>query len=236
MNSKIKNYVDVLFKDIPSTKKAKELKEELLSTLSDHFEAHIAEGKSENQAYTESLAELGDIDELLNTLEPEKELKGKIDAYRRTRARNTSISVMLYIISVVFVIGFASIAELFESNNTEKLSIIGIICMFLCIAAATGLLIYTHMSMPQDVSQYISRNNHMKVSYNGDSKVMRNLAAFMKIYWCIVLIIYLAVSFSTGKWYITWLIWVIATAVKNAIFIYFDADENDTDDMNNKYF
>ena len=70
MNSKIKNYVDVLFNDIPMTRKAAELKEEILSTLNEHFEAHLAEGKSENQAYTEALSDMGDIDELLESLTP----------------------------------------------------------------------------------------------------------------------------------------------------------------------
>ena len=50
MNQKIKNYVDVLFDDIPNSRKAIELKEEILSNLNEHFEAHIAEGKSKNQA------------------------------------------------------------------------------------------------------------------------------------------------------------------------------------------
>ena len=78
MNSKIKNYVDVLFNDVPKTRKAVELKEEILADLNEHFEAHIAQGKSENQAYTEALADLGDIDELLSSLAPERELKPKI--------------------------------------------------------------------------------------------------------------------------------------------------------------
>lgn len=229
MNTKIKNYVDVLFKDIPNTKKASELKEEILSTLNDHFEAHISEGKSENQAYTASLADLGDIDELLKDLEPEKELKGKIDEYRQKRAKNTSISIMLYIISVVFVIGFASVSEVFGIGDPEKFAIIGIICMFICIAIATGLLIYTHMSMPQDVSQYISKGNSTILKQNNQSKYARSIAAFMKLYWCIVLVIYLLVSFSSGKWYITWLIWVIASALKNAIFIFFDVNSDEID-------
>lgn len=227
MNSKIKNYVDVLFKDIPNTKKSQELKEEILSTLNDHFEGHIAEGKSENQAYTESLADLGDIDELLKGLEPEKELKSKIDNYKTVRARNTSISVMLYILSVVCVIACAGLSEVFGFSDPEKMGIVGVILMFICIAVATGLIIFTHMSMPQDVAQYISRKR--RTSFEGKSKKARTLEAFMKIYWCIVLLVYLGVSFSTGRWALTWIIWVIATAIKNALFIFFDVDENDND-------
>lgn len=45
MNSKIKNYVEVLFSDIPRSNKARELKEELLSNMSERFEDYIQEGK-----------------------------------------------------------------------------------------------------------------------------------------------------------------------------------------------
>ncbi|MCI6810461.1 MAG: permease prefix domain 1-containing protein [Spirochaetia bacterium] len=233
MNTKIKNYVDVLFKDIPNTKKAQELKEEILSTLNDHFEEHIAEGKSENQSYTEALADLGDIDELLKDLEPEKDLKEKIDRFRIKRARNTSIAVSLYILSAIFVIGFGGLGELLNSVNVEVFGVIGVICMFLCIAIATGLIIYTHMSIPQDVEQYIShKNNSKEIQYSGDSKSLRLLAAFMKVYWVFVLIIYLSVSFSTGSWGWTWLIWVIATAIKEAIYIFFNTSNDEIETYN----
>lgn len=232
MNSKIKNYVDVLFKDIPNTKKAQELKEEILSNLNDHFEEHLSQGKSENQAYTEALGDLGDIDELLKDLEPEEKLKEKIDNYRRTRAKNTSIAVTLYILSVVSVILFGGIPSITGKGNEGIGGLIGIIIMFILIAAATGLIIYTHMNIPQDVEQYISHERRNGLGqYNGNNKTLRTLAAFMKLYWMIVLIIYLFVSFSTGRWAWTWLIWLIASALKQAIFIFLDTN----DDEINKY-
>ena len=41
------------------------------------------------------------------------------------------------------------------------------------------------------------------------------------LYWVIVTIIYLSVSFSTGAWHISWLIWLIATAIEQALTIIF---------------
>ena len=41
MNSKIKNYADGLFSDIPRSKKANELKEEILSNMSEIGRAHV---------------------------------------------------------------------------------------------------------------------------------------------------------------------------------------------------
>lgn len=232
MNSKIKNYVDVLFKDIPNTNKAKELKEELLSTLNDHFEAHIEEGKSENQAYTEALCDLGDVDALLKDLVPEQELKQKIDVYRQKRAKNIAIAVMMYIFSVISVIVAGGISTLTNADNYELITIAGVVIMFILIGLATGLIIYTHMSMPQDVSQYITKNkNSREIEYNGDNKTLRFLAAFMKVYWMIILIVYLGVSFATGKWAITWLIWLIATALKEALYIFFNTNDNEIKSM-----
>ena len=227
MNTKIKNYVDVLFKDIPNTQKAQELKEEILSTLNDHFEAHIAEGKSENQAYTEALADLGDIDELLKGLEPDKELKAKIDVFRQKRAKNTALAVMLYILGIVCVIGFSTVPDMMNVERTELFPIVEVISMFVLIAIATGLIIYTNMSMPQDVSHYISQRSgrYHEIKYTGDSKALKIIASFMKVYWTLVLVIYLAVSFSTGMWAWTWLIWVIASAIKEAIYIFFNNEE-----------
>lgn len=228
MNTKIKNYVEVLFKDIPNTKKASELKEEILSTMNDHFEAHIAEGKSENQAYTETLADLGNIDDLLKDLEPEQELKTKIDLYRTKRAKNTAIAVMLYILSVVFVIGLAGFADITGIGNEDFLGLIGIICMFICIAVATGIIIFTHMNIPQDVQQYITQDQtHSTIKYHGNNKTLRLLAAFMKVYWVAILIIYLSISFSTGKWAWTWIIWIAASAIKEAIYVFFDTTDSE---------
>ena len=227
MNTKIKNYVEVLFRDIPNTQKAQELKEELLSTLNDHFEAHIAEGKSENQAYTEALADLGDVDELLKGLEPDRELKEKIDVFRQKRAKNTAIAVMMYILGTVCVIFFSTIPDMLDVKRTEIFPIIGVISMLVFAAFATGLIIYTNMSMPQDVSHYISQKSgkYHEIKHTGDSKALKIIASFMKVYWTLVLVIYLAVSFTTGMWAWTWLIWVIASAVKEAIYIFFSNEE-----------
>lgn len=224
MNSKIKNYVDVLFNDVPKTRKAVELKEEILADLNEHFEAHIAQGKSENQAYTEALADLGDIDELLSSLAPERELKPKIDKYRVKKARNTAIAVMLILLGVILLCALPSVSAVFSIGNPAKAGILGFVLMMTCIAIGIGLLIYTKMSVPQDVEPFLT--HHSKEEFSGDSNG-KFWASFFKLYWLIVTIIYLFVSFETGDWYITWIIWLIGSAVKHAIILFggLNADE-----------
>ena len=216
MNTKIKNYVDVLFNDVPKTRKAQELKEEILADLNEHYASHIAEGKSENQAYTDALADLGDIDELLASLAPERELKPKIDAYRVKKARNTSIAVMLYILGVLFVCALPAVCSVFDVWSAAKAGILGFILLMVCIALATGLLIYTRMSVPQDVEPFLTRQTKFTFSRKDEAFWQ----VFFKLYWYIVTIIYLLVSFGTGDWHITWVIWLIASALKQAIMLF----------------
>ena len=99
--------------------------------------------------------------------------------------------------------------------------------MLVFAAFATGLIIYTNMSMPQDVSHYISQKSgkYHEIKYTGDSKALKIIASLMKVHWTLVLVIYLVVSFTTGMWAWTWLIWVIASAVKEAIYIFFSNEE-----------
>ncbi len=227
MNNKIKNYVNVLFNDVPKTRKAAELKEEILSNLMEHFDAHVAEGKSENQAYTEALADLGDIDELLSSLAPERELKPRIDAYKERKARNTSIAVMMYIFGVIILTGFPAISAIFGLGNEDKAGIIGFILMLLCVAAATGLIVYTKMSVPTDVEPYLASKDN-----DNDFKNKKNPGfwqSLSKLYWLSVTIIFLLVSFSTGKWYITWIIWLIASAVWQAINLFSNNQNDDSE-------
>ncbi len=228
MNRKIKNYVDVLFNDIPKTRKAAELKEEILADLNEHFESHIAEGKSENQAYTEALGDMGDIDELLSSLTPERELKPRIDEYRRKKAQNTSIAVMMYIGGVILLCALPAISSVFGIWEEDKAGILGFILMLLCVAFATGLLIYTKMSVPQDVEPFLTKKAQPDFSCKEENAPF--WTSFFKLYWLVVTIIYLFISFTSGQWHITWLIWLIGAAVKQAIIIFAGINPKDIDE------
>ena len=218
MNKKIKNYVEVLFSDVPSTRKARELKEEILSNMNDHFEAHLAEGMSENQAYTESIKDLGDVDELLNDFIPEEKQKEPVDDFRRKRARNVAVSVMLYFLGIILVAaipGFTALSD--EDGNVAAAGLAGTVLMFICWAFATGLLIYTGINRPHSDKEY-SGNGSAGKKHTGKRHYGNDvLDAVMNVYWLIVLIIYLAVSFVTHAWYITWMIFLIGVAVNKFI-------------------
>lgn len=50
MENKLRAYMDHLFQDVPNTKKAVEVKEEILQNIVDKYHDLVAEGKSEEAA------------------------------------------------------------------------------------------------------------------------------------------------------------------------------------------
>ena len=68
----IKDYIEVLFLQVPVTAETLKVKEDLLNTAEDHFEGLIAEGVSEKEAIGIVISEFGSIDDILMELELDK--------------------------------------------------------------------------------------------------------------------------------------------------------------------
>ena len=158
------------------------------------------------------------------------------------RAVLVSTAVMLYIIGVAAVIIGSVIGE--HLNNEDIGAEIGVITMFVLAAVATGLIVYANMTVPKRMVNRIE--NHTASSTNEKSNTADTqksdagqqpvneksdteftpFNSLMKLYWLVVTIVYLGVSFLTMKWYITWLIWLIAAAVEQGIKIIHAIVEN----------
>lgn len=222
MNSKIKNYVDVLFSDIPKGKKANELKEELLSNMSERYNDYIDEGKTENQAYSLVISNLGNVDELLADVIPDAEFKQEARFYRVRNARNTAISVAMYIIGTVFVIGLGGLSESFGGRDY---SVLGVIILLIFVAIATGLLIYTNLSTPPEYKDYDEKKERECRLYTG--KQGRVLKSLLSVYWTFITLVYLAVSFFTMQWHVTWMIWLLAVVFQGIIKTIYEMRHDD---------
>ncbi len=214
MEYNLRSYVDELFQNAPRTQKAYELKVELTQNLLDKYRALIAEGKSPEDAYNLTVVSIGDVRELFEGLEDGPVRTEPVyiptGSPEKRSAAITSIAVMLYILSVVPVIVLGSIPVM-------GLEILGVVLMFVMIALATGLLIYNHVAKPKkqvptgtvvsDFKQWQSQNNSRR----------QLLKAIRSAYWPLVLALYFLLSFGTGRWYITWIIFLIAPAVDGII-------------------
>ena len=107
-------------------------------------------------------------------------------------ARNIAIAVMMYIIGIASLI---LCAAQFEQP------IIGLTIMFVLIAVGTGMLIFNGV--------YYSRESEEKKTTK-ERTIQKQVTNIIDI---IGVTIYLLVSFLTGAWHITWIIFLIVGVV-----------------------
>lgn len=242
MKAKLHEYIDTIFADAerraPHSKQLAELKEEMFQNLNDKYDDLIASGKTPAAAYNIAIAGVGDVSDLLDSvvgaadkneavglshgksrttskapLTPEQE--EELRRYRSRSAILTAISIAMYILCIVPPIIFQD-------------DIFGPVLMFAMIAIATALIIFNNMSKPKfagrvdrkddddDDEDENDGNNHNRPRR---SPVYKAISAAL---WTLGVCAYLLVSFVTGYWHITWMIFLILAAIDNIIKAIFD--------------
>jgi hypothetical protein len=201
MNEKLRRYIDDLFANAPSTVRAVELKEELFQNLTDKYNDLISEGKNEESAFNIAIASIGDVDSLISGLSGEK--RAVSDASRKRSALLTALAIGLYILSPVPVI-------LIQNE-------IGVMMLFLFVAIATGLLIYNGVTRERYVKTDDTMVEDFKEWKHHGRQKNKAAEAIVGSFWLIAVCVYIVVSFMTGAWHITWIIFLIAAAVSSLI-------------------
>lgn len=217
MNEKLRAHVEELFKNAPQTKQAVEIKEEILQNTIERYNDLISEGKSPEAAYNISIAGIGDVSHLIDSMVAPVASSGytkeEIAANEKKRSVLLAVSVALYILSVIPPI---------ICDELGAPEVVGISLFFITIAVATALIIYRGgIKLKYDKSDGTVVEDFKE--WNRDTKERRSLmSAVNGAVWALTLIIYFAVSFLTGAWYISWLIFIIGGAVTNIVKAIFD--------------
>lgn len=210
MNDKLRAYIESLFEDAPKNKKTIELKEEMLQNLIEKYNDLLAEGKSEEAAYNIAAASIGDISDLIDQLN--KDIKtdpSETEKQRKKSALLVSIAVMLFIVSTTPIFIF----------NYSKL---GLVLMFIIWATATGLLIYNGMTKPKYNKlddTLVEEFKEWKASSAQNNSVFRAISSAL---WLLAVVVYFILSFFTGAWYITWVVFMISAAINSIIKAVFE--------------
>lgn len=212
MNSKMQSYINSLFSGVPRTRQAQDLRDELLGNMQERYEDYLREGKTESQAYSLTVASMGDIDELIAEVMPNDEFRREAQEYRTRKARNTAIAVAMYILGPAIIVG----ASTMEGDHAQTQSVV---LMLVLAAIATALLIYTHMSTPLAYKDFDAeeRREHEFERTRG-RKIMNGLSS---IYWTIIASTYFLISFLAHAWRISWLIWPVAWILLEILEIIF---------------
>ena len=206
MREQLISYVDLLFAGAAD---AGDIKQEILQNTLDRYDDLLAQGKSPQAAYSLAISGIGDISELLqgSPIPAAYEKREEPAAQPTTAAPQKpnkklmhAVAIALYICCPIPIIALSNLGS----------GTIGVVLMFLMIAAATVLMI-------------LSGDGKKEPDDDCGCKRAKNPArkAADKIITIMGLCLYFVISFKTGAWYITWLIFPIMAATEqlcNAIF------------------
>ncbi len=224
MNERIRKHIDLIFESAPKTRKAMDLKEELLQNTNEKYQDLISHGYSEEDAFQNVIASIGDVTELFDDLE-DKNLCNMKEKDRKKRAMITAIAIGLYIFAGI---AFFTCVLIDESIMLPfDFSLVGLILAAAICIIPTCMLVYAANMYPE----YHKRENSMVESYK-EAKYLNNKDKSVKeavsaIIWSLVLIIYFLISFTTMAWYITWIIFPIGACVQAIAELLFSLKRND---------
>ena len=185
--------------------------------MHERYEDYLRDGKSESEAYSLTVASMGDLDDMIAQVMPDENFRREAQYYRRRGARNTAIAVAVYILGAALVVASA-LAE------QERIQILAVVGLLVLAAGATALLIYTHMSTPAEYREEDEEDRWEReiLKKPGGYKYK----AILNIYWIAVTVVYLAVSFVTFQWGITWIIWPLAAVFSGILRTIFELRAN----------
>jgi hypothetical protein len=217
MKEKLRMHIDGVFAETIPTRKAVELKEEMIQNLEEKYKDLISEGKTPEAAYNIAIAGIGDVSGLLSDLDTDINAtlwrKQEDEAARRKSALLTSVAVMIYILSALPLI-------ILSITNSPSFDVIGLPILFIMVAVATGLLVYNNMSKPTYQKEDDTMVEEFKEwkSENRDNRKLRG--AISSALWTIIVVVYFVISFSTGAWHLSWIIFLVGAAAESLINVF----------------
>lgn len=209
MRDQLTQYVNLLF---AGNTDAEDIRMEILQNTLDRYDDLIAQGKTPEAAYRLAISGIGDIGELLDG-QTEPVYSRENDRHAPVYAEDTTleklgldlsrtmraIAIGLYILSPIPLIGLDMIG----------MDVLGLCMTLAIVAAATVLLVLFRRKAEEPASGH---GKSMKKSINS-------------LISTIGLVLYFIVSFATGAWYITWLIFPIIGAVNGLVNACLDLKE-----------
>lgn len=197
MREQLIQYVNLLF---AGTQDSDDMQQEILQNTLDRYDDLISQGKSPEAAYRLAISGIGDINEILGN-DPSPALvasRSEAPEKKDNKKLMHSVAIGIYICCVLPVIALGNVGN----------GILGVCLMLLLIAAATVLII---MSSDGDEKE------EKKVSEAELTPQQKKRKSIEKTLSTIALVLFFVLSFSTGAWHVTWLVFPIIAAVKGIV-------------------
>ncbi len=202
MRNKLILYVDLLFAGNPNTE---DIKQEILQNTLDRYDDLVAQGKSPEAAYSLAISGIGDISEIIGSAasqgasDNQSGAKGKKNEGDSKLLR--AVAVALYILCPV---------PLFIIQNE-----IGLCLLLVMVAVATALMVISNSQKRKEQNVYV-------IHLTPQQKLRKSIRSVINT---AGLVIYFVISFATGAWFITWLVFPIAATISELVGACMDLKE-----------
>mgnify|MGYP004662060659 FL=1 len=206
MREQLAQYVDLLF---AGSDGAEKIKQEILQNTLDRFDDLVSRGSTEEAAYRQAIAGIGDVGELLGgespDARPQPEIVDPLPGFEGTApavARMMrAVAIFLYIVSPIPLL-------LLDTLGWDNIGM----CLTLVIVAIATLLLLTFKAPAGKKSAQDSQQAA------GTAEGRKNLGVSIKsLMRTLGVVLYFVISFSTGAWLVTWLIFPIEKALEGVV-------------------
>lgn len=226
MKEKITQHFNQIFAEAPKTRKALDLKQEMIQNAMDKYDDMVADGYSEEDAYTNVVESIGDVSELFPEME-ERNLLTLPEKDRKKRAVLMAAAVGMYIFAGVVFFGFGLLGGMLHNYHFDFASLGLVIALLICIAP-TIMLVYAVNMYPgytkKDQSDMVEKYKEIRHNNNREKAVRRSINS---IIWTLTVVLYFIISFATYEWQITWIIFLIALCVQSIVKLIFSLREDE---------
>ena len=207
MKEQLIQYVNLLFAGVPD---CEDMKQEILQNTLDRYDDLISQGKVPEAAYRLAISGIGDINEILGSesspvFRPVSTPASEPEDPKRKKLR--SLAIALYILCALPLIILSEMG----------LDIIGLTFTLVIVAIATYIMLITSKKEDDEDEKIPSENKN-----SPNHQLKKNIHAIVD---AITLAVYLIVSFATGAWYITWLIFPICGCINGLVSAIIDLKE-----------
>lgn len=211
MREQLASYVNLLFAGTTDTE---EIRQEILQNTLDRYDDLIAQGKSPEAAYRLAMTGIGDINEILAQQKPtftqtetftyaEPITQPAPDEKEKKLRRAVAIAMYICCPVPLFILG----------------DTLGLCFMLILVAAATALLVLNGDKDEEIKEAHIT-------DHKGRSEAARSLIKTIKRFNTLISIaVFLVLSFVTGAWYITWMVFPLFGCINGLIAACIDLKE-----------
>lgn len=169
----IQQHIDYLFQDLPDTTEIKQIKNDLYLNATDRYKELIGMGKTDTEALGTIIIEMGERDDLLESLDydQEEDLKehsvNSLEEARYFIASNTQEATKVSLGILLILIG----AGLISTASTFGMAELGVILLLILVAVAVGLFINAGLKL-EDNDKVLYADDNVFFMTNEDYKIV----------------------------------------------------------------